>query len=360
MVRVYFATNRNPSGEDDFDCMFHPRGPAHLRLGYAEAVAKHADDYEVTAVHVAAEHIVQIEDPDERYEKSTLGSKTIFEEIRREMAENERDVICLIHGFAADFRTSLARAAEIGVDYGREKPLIPMVFSWPANGSMTPWLDYLSDRDEARLSGAGLARAFMKLVQFVEKLDVDLRCRRRIHLVAHSMGNWALQNALAEIVREYGGRPPRLFENIFLMAADADNDAFEDDEKLKRLPDLCKAIHVYFSEDDRALMISDVSKFNPDRLGATGPRVRDSLPRKVNLIDCRHVDQPDRTSEEKGQLWDLSVHQYYRLRQEVIEDVRQVVAGAGPHDVLGRRYLPEDRSFQIVPFETRPDEPRPA
>ena len=113
---------------------------------------------------------------------------------------------------------------------------------------------------------------------------------------------------------------------MFLVAADADNDALEKEMRLGRLPDICKGINVYFSQDDRALMISDLSKFNPDRLGASGPRYRDNLDRKVTLVDCQYVDAPDRHSEEVGNRWDLSVHQYYRLRHEVIEDVQQVLS----------------------------------
>ena len=108
---------------------------------------------------------------------------------------------------------------------------------------------------------------------------------------------------------------------------------------------------MYFSEDDRALMISDFTKFNPDRLGATRPRRRDLIDRKVSLVDCCLVDKPDRTSEVAGKTSDLSVHQYYRLRKEVTRDVHQVLGGLKPRDIEGRRYLEDDRSFQILPSD---------
>ena len=353
-IKVYFATNRERDGnKNDFSGDFSPKGPGHLRFGWAEVVRESADDYSVKSVHIAKEDIKKIDDPRERWEKSVLGSKTVFESMRSDMQQDGRDVLCLLHGFAADFKTALARCGEIANDYSQDKPLVPFVFTWPANGSMTPWLDYFSDRQSAAQSGPAVARTFKKLVDFLSYCGPEAQCRQSVHLVAHSMGNWALQNAVDDIFEQYGNQPPRMFNNIFLMAADADNDAFEEATKLKNLPHLCKAVHVYFSEDDRALMVSDLTKFNPDRLGATGPLSRDRLPRKVNLIDCQHVDEPDRVSEEKGKQWDLSVHQYYRLRREVIDDVQQVLRGVAPRDVVGRRYVEDDRSFQIVPIRKR-------
>ncbi|MCH7539611.1 MAG: alpha/beta hydrolase [Proteobacteria bacterium] len=356
MVEVYFATNRNYEGKSEFGTGFHADGPHNVRLGWAEVEPRNADDYVVnrSKITVADEDISQDPDLGKGREKTKLGSREVFERMRKRMIEEGRDIICLIHGFAANFETALARVAEISVDYGTpERPLLGFVFSWPANGSMIPFLDYYSDRHDARASELAIARTFLRLCKFLEKLKETERCDRSIHLVVHSMGNWALRHALDDIIEEFGGRPPRLFDNIFLMAADADNDAFEKEDKFKRLPDICKAVHVYFSKDDRALMTSDITKFNPDRLGATGPAVRGKLPRKVNLIDCQHVDVPDRKSQEPGKNWDLSVHQYYRLRREVIVDVQQVLAGVAPRDIVGRRYMEDDRSFQIIPFSKR-------
>lgn len=357
MIRVYYATNRDltrRSGKPHFGKRFHNGSPHNLRFGWADVIENVGADFTVHNVHLAEDpadpevHSASLPDG------TVVGSKDTFELIRRDMQAGPCDVICLIHGYASDFRTALARVAEISVDYSTSsKALVGFVFSWPSNGRMVPLLDYYADRDDAKASGFAIARAFNLLIQFLRDLKDSSYCRQSIHLMAHSMGNWALGNAMDDIVDFYNNRPPRLFDQAFLMAADADNDALEVDRRLGRLHEICNGINVYFSRDDRALMMSDVTKFNPDRLGATGPKRRDRLNRKVSLIDCRHVDQPDRTSEENGKQWDLSVHQYYRLRREVVEDVRQVLSGTPPADVSGRRFMEDDRSFQIVPISER-------
>ena len=162
------------------------------------------------------------------------------------------------------------------------------MFSWPADGAIVPFISYASDRDDARSSAKAIARALQRFLAYLAELERKVRagemkpeelCRANIHLIAHSMGNYALRNALQALISDYGGRTmPRVFKTIFLMAADEDNDAFEHDGKLARLPELAEQVCVYFARNDGALVISDVSKGNPDRLGATGPRTLTALP----------------------------------------------------------------------------------
>ncbi len=334
MFEVFFATNRGILAEGKkpkFSKRFNEKGPHELRYGSA-MVKKVKKGYEVDRISLAPEKL-------EGRDEQVLGSKYIYETLRARMTADKVDVICLIHGYAADIETALERAAELKDKYkvaGRTPHVF--LFSWPADGEMKPLLSYYSDRDDARASGVAIARAFLKLRQFLIDLGRDRHCQQSLHLVAHSMGNYALRWAMQGIRGELGQNLPRLFDNIFLMAADEDDDAFEHDHKLRLLPDLARAVHVYFSPGDRALMISDTTKRNPDRLGANGPRIRGGLPRKVALVDCRDVD------DSPG---DLSKHQYYRLRPEVVADVNLVLKSTAPEDMRTRSYVPEDQSWRV-------------
>ncbi|MCW5747854.1 MAG: alpha/beta hydrolase, partial [Alphaproteobacteria bacterium] len=90
-----------------------------------------------------------------------------------------------------------------------------------------------------------------------------------------------------------------------------------------------------------ALAISDITKGNPDRLGATGPRTLTSLPHKVTLVDCTLVSDTDSLTDAR--------HQYYRKRAEVLADVRQVLAGKAPEEVSHREWIPARNCFRILP-----------
>lgn len=356
MVEVYYATNRNLDGGGKFGEGFNPEGPDYLRFGWADVTRVNDDDYKIKSFKVAREQLGE--------DKKTIrGSAEVFERMRKRMIKDRADVLCVIHGYASTFDAAIERVAELADNYStKERPLIGFVFSWPANGEMVPFMSYKSDRSDARNSGPAIARAFGILCDFVQKLAAERRCEQRIHLLAHSMGNWALRHALDDIIVNFNDQPPRLFDHVFLMAADEDNDTLEDPAKLGRLPEICRRVHVYFSEDDRALMISDTTKFNPDRLGATGPRNRLLVSHKIDAIDCSLVDEPDRKRDVDAKRWDLSVHQYYRLRQEVIDDVRQVIAGVIGSQIVGREFLADQRCYRIMPHAgaVRPERPQPS
>lgn len=356
-IEVFYATNRNALKEGakpEFGEDFNAKGPHYIRFGSAIVRASGKRErrrYELKSIHLTKEHIPTAAE-DER--KRKLGSSEVFEALRKRMSGDKLDSLCLIHGYASDFENVLLRGAELHDKWGEDRDLCVFVFSWPANGSMTPFLDYHSDRRDAQASGVAIARTFLALRRFLIEVGRERHCEQAIHLCAHSMGNWALRHAVQALREELGDNLPRLLDHVFLMAADEDNDAFESDHKLRLLPELARAVHVYFSEDDKALVISDRTKKNPDRLGATGPRVRSGLPRKLDLVDCRLVDvvPPAELSVDEVSRY-FSQHQYYRLRSEVIADVRQVLAGVQPSEIKGRSFVPEDMSYLIQP-DTKP------
>lgn len=348
-IEVFFATNRNIEGTDrnpTFGTRFHPEGPFYVRYGKAEVTPPSdwgSDDFEVASVRLSPERISK----SGRAEKK-LGSSAVFDSLRERMRKDESDTLVLIHGYASEFENAMKRAAEIKLRYqfDKDRPLNVFAFSWPADGEMIPQLSYYRDRDDAKASGMAIARAFLRLRQWIaQEVAKEDQCRHRLHLVAHSMGNYALRHAVQAIRSQLdSSRLERAFDNIFLMASDEDDDAFELDHKFGPLPDLARAVHVYFSANDEALVISDVTKFNPDRLGHHGPRNKDNLPRKVSLVNCSAVDKTRLTHAR---------HQYYRLRPEVYRDVRQVLAGVEPRLIDGREFLSDDRAYRIKSLDER-------
>jgi len=341
---VYFATNRsyNPATKKPaFGDRFHPDGPQYFRVGSAK-VALHPKAGPDEAFEMTS-YDVEEEAPPEGNKKAVVGSKRLFDELARRMKGERADLFVFIHGFANDFKNTIERAAALAhhwrIGLGDEATYaIPFAFSWPSDASMVPFAAYSSDRHDAAFSGFAMARSLMKLIDFLHR-NKAARCEQRLHLVAHSMGNWALRHMVQALRTLHdGGRLPRIFENVFLMAADEDNDAFEKEAKLGLLPQLANAIHLYYSTQDRALIISDTTKALPDRLGATGPRTMDGLDSKIIAVDCVDVCSTE-TAHAR--------HQYYRIRQEVFTDVRQVLHGLSPDQVQGRISLQQGRRYRL-------------
>lgn len=336
MTNVFFATNRRPyplQTPRRFSGEFSPHGTANLRFGEAEVQGSQI------RLRVAPEDI----DYNARQAPSDapqLGSTPVFAAARERLQADQRDLLLFIHGYNVDFREALSATARLSEELaavGGGQGLLPALFSWPSDGSMKPWLAYASDRRDAAASGPALGRALLKMVDYVRQLSAEEHCGRRVHLMAHSMGNYVLRHALQEVLRQSAGRPPRLFDQIFLMAPDEDDDAFEHDHKLRQLPRLARHVQVYFNREDRAMAISDTTKGNPDRLGDDGPRLPFQVPAKVTQVDCTRV------------VSGIVEHSYYLECPEVVRDLVQVLDGVAPQDVGNRRFLDDRNRYELTP-----------
>jgi esterase/lipase superfamily enzyme len=338
-MRVYFATNRNPDDSDnpkDFGNHFSPNGLTDLRFGWAEVSGPDLDTYELT---VAPESL------DVGLEKAkandlsgqVLGSAAVFEAVKQEMTELKQDCVIFIHGFNVAFREAIQRTAQLKQFYGGA-PMTYFLFTWPSDGSMLPFKAYASDRDDARASGVALGRGLQKFASFLHGTRPQDFCGQSVHLIAHSMGNYALRWALQAIKASSGRGLRRLLEQILLFAADEDDDAFELDHKFLSLPDMARRVTVYHNSGDKALVVSDFTKGNPDRLGAGGPRNSRALPDKVSVVNCEPV---------VGFTKDPTGHQYYRLNKTVRQDVLSVLGGEEPQAIRTREYQPDTRSYRL-------------
>ena len=334
---IYFATNRRLSGSRTnprFGADCHRDGAQFYRVGTA-TVQKVSGDldagYETTKIEVEGER--------NKNNFQERGSDKLFDKIRQAINDQSCDVLVYIHGYANTFEGSISRAAQIHEFYEvgpRDNPRHPVVFAfcWPSNDGTIPFWDYTSDRQYAQASGVAMARTLLRLYDYIRGSNDP--CNQRIHVVAHSMGNWALRHAVQAIKGERRLQP--IFDNVFLMAADEDEDALEKDDKLKPLLELARRIHVYHSEDDMALVISDTTKSNPDRLGQNGPRSFSGISARVIAVDCQDVDDTAFLHVN---------HQYYRRRNEVLKDVNEVLLGTRPDNIPGRVVIEPGRRYRI-------------
>ena len=340
MTKVYFGTNRKPNRKtapDDFGTGFSEDGLANLRFGMAEV---HGDDLKDFDLYLAPERLRV--DRDRKIKGgpgSTLGSENVFNRVRQKMTHHARDTVVFVHGYNVSFRQALTSAAQLKLNFSTIEggPGVNVVlFSWPSDGSMMPYIAYGNDRQDAQASGPAFARGLLKVADFLRGSTAEEACDQRLHLVAHSMGNYVLRHTVQEYVKQSSGRPARIFDQVLLMAADEDDDAFEYDHKMKPLPRLAKRVNVYFNNEDRAMAISDKTKGNPDRLGDDGPRVPRSIPGKVALIDATPVVDG------------LVEHSYFLDTPRVVADMRNVLVGTPTDKIPGREYVPETNRYRLV------------
>ncbi len=158
-----------------------------------------------------------------------------------------------VHGYNTSFDLALMRTAQIAYDLGEPgdssgpgKPFgIPFLFSWPSAGGET-WapLLYPYDQESARFSVTHFAH-FLKMV--IAKTGAS-----KVHLIAHSMGNVALLNALASLEAWANGRA--IVEQVILASPDVDIGEFK--RLAAKVRPLTRGITMYSSSRDSAMALS--------------------------------------------------------------------------------------------------------
>jgi esterase/lipase superfamily enzyme len=225
-----------------------------------------------------------------------------------------QEAFVFIHGYNVTFEEAARRTAQLAYDLNFHGA--PILYSWPARGEV---LEYFSDETNADWTVADLK-------QFLSVLATQSGAKT-MHLIAHSMGNRCLTQALHDLVQETPNQPVA-FKECILVAADVDADTF----RTRLFPVLVngvKRVTLYASSNDRALLMSKQINGGYPRAGESGEGIV-ILP-KLDTIDVSLVDTSlvghsyygDNTSFlsdlfyllEKG----LPPDQRNRLRSEVLE-----------------------------------------
>jgi esterase/lipase superfamily enzyme len=216
-----------------------------------------------------------------------------------------RDLLLFIHGFDNTFSDAMTRAAFnrewLAASGNARADTTIVAFSWPSKGQIVsfPFLaaDYRFDQNIATQSG-------LHLMGFLARLDPIMRAARaskpglRVTLLAHSMGNLALQSAVETWFLQGNGKD-MIFDQAILAAGDCTYDAF-DQPNLARL-------------SDHVLQLSMAVNLGAQRLGQDGPRNRadtNAFPQaQFTMVDCSGYQDYDFDF--------LTSHQYYRQSPSV-------------------------------------------
>jgi esterase/lipase superfamily enzyme len=139
--------------------------------------------------------------------------RALSEELAKLKME-DRHAVVFVHGYNASFEEATLRAAQIGFDLAIKSAMA--FFSWPSQGT---WNGYSAD--EATIEASeGAITDFM--TEFVDRSGAEA-----VHIIAHSMGNRAVLQAVNRIAGKAERRTGKHFGQIILAAADVDADLFK-------------------------------------------------------------------------------------------------------------------------------------
>jgi len=250
--------------------------------------------------------------------------------------ENEEQchVTLLLHGYNQTF----AKATRFYQDLytrlfdGPESLGLCILYDWPSRGSM---LGYEPDRSHARLCAHDLADVLSALFDWlVKKQEQTINnparaCKAKVSLIAHSMGNYVLQKAMASAwTRKNQPLLVSLLNQLVMVAADVDSDLFDlgapDNDDGNAVANLTYRITALYSGRDSVLGASaGLKHFGMRRLGRSGlsshPPLADASSPTDNVwdVDCSTFFEPGVRD----------IHGAYFLTDGTIELMRYVLRG---------------------------------
>ena len=276
-----------------------------------------------------------------------LGSTRAFSELRKKVSGG-CSLLIFVHGFNVSWWEAVGSAFSLQCVLNRIggtiRPQVPFRWSCSAGhrmGAQSPYWSYFSDRSDAEVSGYAFGRGFLKIRDHLVRLRrEDMRrgrapCRGSISLLCHSMGNYVLQCAIGRTATfSPNGRVPRIFDQIFLCAADVAADVFEPGQPMRSLPQFAWNVTVYHNTGDFAMPVSDYTKGNSDRLGWAGANRPADLDSRVHQVDCSDI------------VSGFIEHSYYHCGR-VCDDIRTSMDGVAP-DAEARDRMPIQHGWPNV------------
>lgn len=295
-VDVYYATDRARTGETDPN-LFYGSGRGELEVGVATVT--------VPETHVPglveAPSIWRLEfraDPARHVVLQSvqpLDPSDFYGRLGQEFAQvPEREAFVFVHGYNVTFDAAARRAAQIAYDmkFGG----VPILYSWPSRGST---VGYVADTAVVQLSGRRLTR-------FLDDL-VARSGAETIHIVAHSMGNRALTEALELMAlrRSATAGDDPVFGQVLFAAPDVDAGLFK--EILPTIRPLAQRMTLYASEEDWALTASRKLHGDMPRAGIGGK----------TTLTAPQIDSIDMS--ELGE--DMLAHSYFADDSSALADM---------------------------------------
>jgi len=267
-----------------------------------------------------------------------------FPDLGATSPEDQKHVNIFVHGFDTGWSSAAQRYGQIvqNLFSGPNSLGECILFTWPSKG--TP-VGYLPDRSEARQSAEDFANLlgefydWMAMKQVQGAKDPAQACKAKTSVIAHSMGNYVVENAM-NVAWTRKNRPllMSLMNQFLMVAADVDNDIFKSGEAVAQgdgegIANLSYRVTAMYSGRDAVLGASaGLKHFGKRRLGRSGLDRSCALPDNVWDIDCSALISPNTSG--------ISVHGAYFEEPKCYLLMRELLRGLDRTVLINERLVP--------------------
>jgi esterase/lipase superfamily enzyme len=316
-IRVFFGTDRKPTGYRNPDRFFAvERG--ELSLGSVKVSIPH--DHRMGKLEAPPKWKLFFRNNQTKYilllSLELFSQGKFIESFRKYLQQrSSRDALVFVHGYNVSFVDACRRTAQIAYDLSFKG--VPIAYSWPSEGKTK---QYLVDETNVHWSVPHF-RSFLSLV--LSKTGAEA-----VHVIAHSMGNRALVEALRTF--DLSKLPVGSARLTQVICAAADIDAATFQEVAEEFRQKAARFTLYASSRDKALRASKaVHKY---------PRAGDS---GEHLVLLDGLDTIDATEVNTG----FMRHSYIGENRSILADVYDLLRGTPPPRFRLRRRERDGREY---------------
>ena len=298
LYRVWYGTNRKPADPEISKAIYSNERDDKIHYGSSYVEVPKSHKFGSVGSSWVRRTIKRSDDRLKFQFNEVKTDERFFADMRHKLAtrkEGLRNVLVYIHGYNADFKESVIRAAQLGTDLKVEG--VTALFSWPSKGNP---FQYIADT-------ASIDASEKLLEEFLVRI-LDESGAEEVHVLAHSMGNRGLIRSIERVAEALGPEEPG-FGQIFLAAPDVDKQEFERIAAV--YPTISERTTLYVSDKDLAIWISRLP------LGYDAPRAGYYPPvTVVPYIDTVSVSKIDMT---------VLGHSYYSKAKAVLYDMYELL-----------------------------------
>lgn len=256
--------------------------------------------------------------------------------------EAQKHVTLFIHGYNNDWQDAVRRYESLckrlfAGDHGLG---LCVLFTWPSDGMS---LGYLPDRQDARNSAPALSEVLNAFYDWLMNKQVEgaanpaKACRAKTSIIAHSMGNYVLQNAMQYTwTRKNQPLLVSLVNQLLMVAADVDNDLFKCGEGIDKsdgdaIANLTYRVTALYCGRDSVLgMSAGLKHFGKRRLGRSGLDRNAPPPDNVWDVDCSPLIPKDAGN----------IHSAYFDQSATLALMREVLRGVDRSVLVEQKLAP--------------------
>ncbi len=213
---VWFGTNRKPVDPEKIELGFSASRDTKIHHGFCRVFIPHSHKIGSTGSSWWERYWTGMDDRLKILQIDELVPSSYWKAVSAALAAvkpDERDGVIFVHGYNVSFNNAAARAAQIGFDLSVKGAMA--FFSWPSRGATKSYV-----ADEATIESSE-----PYIAEFIQNF-VQRSGAKRVHIIAHSMGNRGVLRAINRIAEQTRRRTGVKLDQIILAAADVDADTF--------------------------------------------------------------------------------------------------------------------------------------